>query len=140
MAALAAAANRRARGELGSRHKVPVLAGAIIFKGAIVGIDAAGFAKPAVAGAGIRVAGIAAESVTGGASNGAVSVEVETRREYLFAASSITQVMLGSSMLVVDDNTVDETSAGSASVGSMTEFVSTTSCWVFVPGLSVPQA
>lgn len=136
MAALTAAAQRPARGELKGRFKIPVEASAIILKGGIVGINAAGYAFPAVLGATvIQVAGIAAESVTG-TSQGAMFVEVEFGREYLFTASSVTQAQLGDKMLVVDDNTVDETAAASASVGNMTEFVSTTQCWVFVWGLA----
>lgn len=140
MAALGAAANRRARGELGNRFKVPVKATSQIWKGGIVGCGTDGFAVAAVSGANVKVLGIAAESKLGGSTDGAVSIEVECGREYLFDASSVTQAMLGQPMLVVNDNTVDETSASSSQVGSMTEFVSTTSCWVFVDGLRRAQA
>lgn len=140
MAALSAATNRRARGEVKYRFKVPVKAASQIWKGGIVGCGTDGFAVAGVAGANVKVLGIAAESVLGGATDGAKSIEVECGREYLFAASSITQAMLGQAMKIVDDNTVDETSANSQNVGSLTEFVSTTSGWVLVPGLSVAQA
>jgi hypothetical protein len=140
MAALSAAANRRARGELGNRFKVPVKATSQIWKGGIVGCGTDGFAVAAVSGANVKVLGIAAESKLGGATDGLVSILVEAGREYLFDASSITQAMLGQDMKVINDNTVDETSASSASVGALTEFVSTTSGWVFVNGLSHAQA
>lgn len=136
MAALAAAGNRSARGALKGRMKIPVEASSQIWKGGIVGLNAAGYAIAAVAGATIiQIAGIAAESKLG-TSQGAIFIEVEYGREYLFAASSVAQSALGDKMLVVDDNTVDETSAGSAVVGNMTEFVSTTLCWVNVLGLA----
>lgn len=140
MSALGAAFNRRARGEVKYRFKVPVKATSQIWKGGLVGCGTDGFAVAAVSGANVKVLGVAAESVLGGATDGAESIEVECGREYLFAASSITQAMLGQAMKVIDDNTVDETSANSQTVGSLTEFVSTTSGWVLVPGLSVAQA
>jgi hypothetical protein len=140
MAALSAATNRRARGELGNRFKVPVKATSQIWKGGLVGCGTDGFAVAAISGVNVKILGVAAESVLGGATDGAKSIIVEAGREYLFAASSVTQAMLGADMKVIDDNTVDETSANSQSVGSMTEFVSTTSVWVFVNGLSHAQA
>lgn len=140
MAALGAAANRRARGQLGARIKVPVKANSQIWKGGLVGCGTDGFAVAAVSGANVKILGVAAESALGGASDGLVFIEVECGREYVFAASSITQAMLGQPMLVVNDNTVDETSASSAKAGSMTEFISTTSCWVRVNGLLDSQA
>jgi len=105
-------------------------------KGALVGIEAAsGLAINAVAGASITapVVGVAAETVIAPAS-GATYIEVECEADWLFAASSITQVMVGVAMLVIDNNTVDETSASSATVGKLVEFVSTTSGWVNIPG------
>lgn len=140
MAALAAAANRQARGELKGRIRVPVKATSQIWKGGLVGCGTDGFAVAAVSGANVKILGIAAESKLGGATDGLVYVEVEYGREYLFTASSITQAMLGQAMKVIDDNTVDETSANSAVAGSLTEFVSTTQGWVFIPGLIAPVA
>lgn len=141
MAALGAAANRRARGEVKFRFKVPVKATSQIWKGGIVGCGTDGFAVAAVSGANVKVLGIAAESMLGGATDGLKSIEVECGREYLFVATSITQAMLGAAMKVVNDNEVDETApASSQSVGSLTEFVSTTSGWVMVPGLATAQA
>lgn len=140
MTALAAAANRQARGPLGHRIRVPVKAASQIWKGGIVGRGTDGFAVAGVKDANVQILGIAAESVLGGATDGAKYIEVECAREYLFAASSVTQAMLGNAMKIIDDNTVDETEADSATVGPMTEFVSTTQCWVFVPGLTVVQA
>jgi hypothetical protein len=139
MTALGAAANRRARGPLGHKIKVPVKASSQIWKGGLVGRGTDGFAVAAVKDTNVQVLGVAAESVLG-TTDGALSIAVECGREYLFTASSVTQAMLGNAMKVIDDNTVDETEADSATAGPMTEFVSTTSCWVFVPGLSLVQA
>lgn len=137
MAALGAAANRRSRGTA-SIVRVPVKATTQIWKGGIVAIDTAGLAVPGADTAAFQVIGIAAESRLGGATDGAVFVEVEYQREYLFAATSITQVMLGDLMVIVTDNDVDDAAGATndIAVGRLTEFVSTTSGWVFVPGLS----
>ncbi len=137
MTALAADANRQQRGE--SRlFRVPVAATEQIYKGAIVGINATGFAIAAVSGADSFVAGIARENVLGGAADGDEWVTVEYNAQWLFTATAVTQAMLGDTlMLVVDDNTVDDVSAASATVGRITEFISATSVWVYVPGLAI---
>lgn len=135
MAALTADANRQQRG-LTRLFRVPVAATEQIYKGAIVGIDASGFAIAAVSGGDSFVAGIARENVLGGAADGDEWVTVEAGAEWQFAASSITQAMVGDAMLIIDDNTVDETSAASDTVGRITEFLTTTSAWVYVPGLA----
>lgn len=136
MTALAADSQREKRGQ-GRVFHFPVAADAVIYKGAIVQLDATGFAGPAAAGNTRVIVGIAREKVdnTGGA-DGAKDIRVDADCEFLFAASSLAQTALGAAMLVIDDNTVDETSAGSATVGALTEFVSATQGWVYVPGLT----
>ena len=106
-----------------------------IVKGELVGLLAAdGLSVKAVSGATVtHILGVAAETKTSGA-GGDDWIQVEYDTEWLFAATSITQLMVGDPMLVVDNNTVDETSASSATVGKLTEFVSTTIGWVYVPG------
>lgn len=109
-------------------------------KGAIVAVDlTTGLGKNAVAGAVDPVVGIATETITSAAS-GSYYVQVEYDCDFLFTASSVTQGSVGDVMLVVDNNTVDETSAGSAAVGIATEYVSTTSIWVYVPGSTTKAA
>ncbi len=46
--------------------------------------------------------------------------------------------MIGTSMVVVDNNTIDDVAGATNDipVGKLTEFVSTTSGWVYVPGLT----
>ena len=108
-----------------------------LVKGELVGIlNADGLAVKAVSGATVVwIAGIAAETKTSG-TGGADWIQVEYDREYLFAATSITQAMVGDPMLIVDNNLIDETSAASAVVGKLTEYVSNTSGWVYVPGFT----
>lgn len=135
MTALAADANRQRKG-LPKTRKFLMTASQTIYKGALVAIDATGgTAQPAASGTVDPICGVANETVTSAAS-GSYYIEVEYDCEFLFTASSIAQGAVGDLMLVVDDNTVDETSAGSAVVGQLTEFVSSTSGWVFVPGLT----
>lgn len=133
MAALTRDANRPSVGQ-GQMRDFPVEAAAVIFKGALVGINAAGFAIPMDAAATtIQCLGVADEKVTG-TTQGAKSVRVIGGREWLLAASSIAQSQVGDEMLAIDDDTVDETSVNGATIGRLTKFVSSTSGWVFVPG------
>lgn len=136
MAAITVAVQREKRG-IGRVFALPIAAEKIV-KGAIVAINAAGFASNAVAGAGpLGVAGIAAETVdNSGGVAGVLNIRVDADAEWLFACSSITQASVGLAMLVVDNNTIDETSASSNTVGKLTQFVSTTSGWAYVPGLT----
>lgn len=136
MAAITTAANRPSKGSPKTRRAL--MANSItIPKGALVSVPpATGLAINAVAGAGQFIVGVAAETITSG-TGGADYIRVEYDREYLFTASSITQLMVGTAMLVVDNNTIDDVSAGSATVGKLTEFVSATQGWVQVPGFSV---
>lgn len=135
MAAITTAVNRPRRGACRIRRYL-MTASITIPKGALVQVDlTTGLAKNAVAGAADEVVGVAAETVTSAAS-GNYYIEVEFDASWLFTASSITQAMVGDAMLVVDNNTIDETSASSATVGPLEEFVSTTQGWVYIPGMS----
>src|SRR3990172_6612842 len=135
MSAITAAVNRQSRGSQKQTRAYLMTASTTIPKGAIVAVAAAtGHAINAVSGTVNPVVGVAAETVTSPAGAEATWIEVEFGCDFLFAASSITQAMVGEPMLVVDNNTVDETSATSAVVGELVHFVSTTLGWVFVPG------
>jgi hypothetical protein len=140
MTALSADANREKRGE-GRVFALPVAGDAVIHKGALVGFDADGFAIPASDTASQVVAGVAMEAKDAtGLADGAVKVRVQAGAEWKFIASSITQAMLGVEMVVVDDNTIDDAAGATNDVpiGRLTEFISTTLGWVYVPGLTRP--
>jgi len=109
-----------------------------IYKGAIVCIDAAGNAVAGADTAGLQVAGIAHETVANAGAAGAKLIVVEYDAEFLFAATSITLAMVGDLMVIVTDNDVDDAAGATndISVGRLIEFVSTTSGWVYVPGLT----
>lgn len=134
MTAITAAVNRQHKG-IPKKRRVLMADSITIVKGELVGLLAAdGLSVKAVSGATVtHVLGVAAETKTSG-TGGADWIEVEYDAEWLFAASSVAQTAVGTAMLVVDNNTVDETSTSSATVGKLTEYVSNTSCWVYVPG------
>lgn len=134
MTALAAAYNRQKRGT-GKIVSVPVAASTKIWKGGQVAINTSGYAVPGASTTQFITMGVAGESVDNSAgADGALRVQVEFGAEFLFTATSVTQAMLGTPMYSVDDATVDDIDSDSIFVGIMTEYVSATSCWVFVPG------
>ena len=105
-----------------------------IFAGALVAINAAGFLAPAADAASFKVVGIAKETVdnSGGAA-GDLSCRVETRLIGRFAASSITQAMVGTKMYVVDDQTFDD-AVGTNSIiaGVLVEYISATEGRIYI--------
>lgn len=116
----------------------PVLTNVKIFKGTLVVIDAAGLAKPAVNAAGQKVVGVAdAQADNTGGASAAIRVIVRSG-VYRFAASSITQAMVGQMMYVVDDQTFDD-AIGTAGIkaGRLVDFVSVTEGWIQVQEQSV---
>lgn len=112
---------------------IPVNAASVIYKDALVMIDADGFARPAAALANNQgCPGIAIETVTGGAADGDVSVVV-LPCEALFTATSALQTDLGLLYYASTDNDVDETQGANEPVaGRMTQFVSSTQVWLKV--------
>lgn len=112
----------------------PVNAASVIYKGALVVIDAEGYLRPAVDTAGFRVVGIAAESVTGGAADGDVECKVISGILVELEASSIAQTDVPNIMYVVDDQTFDETSPlNNVKVGRLHAVTSSTRGWVHIP-------
>ncbi len=106
----------------------PVEAATQIYKGAMVCLNTSGYLVAGADTAGYRLAGVAYENVLG-TTQGAKSCKVYTTGRFLFTASSITQAMVGRLMYLVDDATIDEAQA-EVCVGTLVQFVSTTSGWV----------
>lgn len=102
--------------------------------GSLVAINAAGFLTPAADAANLKVVGIAAETVdNSGGSAGDLKCRVEAPIIGRFAASSITQAMVGTKMYVVDDQTVDDaTGTNSIIAGVLVEFISTTEGRIYI--------
>ena len=112
----------------------PVAASTLIYDGAMVAINSGGYAIPAADAASLKVVGIAenrADNSSG--SNGDIKVTVRAPIIGRFAATSITQAMVGQMMYVVDDQTFDD-AAGTNGVkaGKLVEFISTTEGWILV--------
>lgn len=107
----------------------PVAASTTIWKGAMVCINAAGYAVPASDTSGLLpVCGVADETVVNSGAAGAKFIRLQTDAYFEFNASSITQAMVGDTMYVVDDNTFDDAAGPTNDVpaGILVQFVSTT--------------
>lgn len=94
----------------------PMLANAKIFAGALVVVDANGWAKPAATATGLKAVGRAERFAdnTGGA-NGAASVLVRRLQVFLFENKSddlVDRGDIGADCWIVDDQTVAGTSGG----------------------------
>jgi hypothetical protein len=121
----------------------PVLNDTTIYKGGMVCLGTTGYAIPATDTAGLKVLGVADETVISPASDddGDKKIRVRSGEMYDFAATSITQAMLGDVMYVVDDETFDDAAGATNEVpaGILSEFISTTRGKIFIPtgGMSV---
>ncbi len=130
MAALTTNRNtiRRAQGS----HVDPVAAGAVIFSGALVVLNATSFAEPATAATGLRVRGVAehaSNNVAGINGAGVITTKVGAHR---FAnAGDIDRSHIGAVAYIADDQTVTADSTGSSAVGRI-EDVESEGVWVFI--------
>ena len=107
----------------------------IIYKGAMVCINASGYAAPAADTAGYSdVVGVATEKVdNSGGSAGDLSVRVQSGRRFNFVATAIVQGDVGRTMYVVDDQTMDQLpGVNSIVAGMLTEFVSATAGYIHI--------
>lgn len=132
---VALTANRNTPSALPGLRQVPVGANARIFLGAIVQINAAGFAVPGAATAANVAIGRAeaAADNTGGA-NGAITVDVR-RGVFRFANSAagdlIARTEIGKPCYVVDDQTVAKTNnAGARPIAGTVYDVDANGVWV----------
>ena len=134
MAALTA--DRNTQSKRGDLMIYPVEAGEVIYKGALVSVDDDGYLMPGQDTAAHRCVGVADEKVdnTGGA-DGALSCRVRSGEKYRFAATSITQAMVGDAMFIVDDQTFDDAAGATNDVpcGRLVEYISATEGWIFIP-------
>ena len=114
----------------------PVAASTTIQKGQMVCGNANGWAVPAANTVNYSVVlGVAYETVDNSAGgNGDKSVRLQSDRHFLFDATSITQAMVGTTMYVVNNGTFDNSAGANAiHAGVLSEFVSTTSGYIFIP-------
>lgn len=139
MTALSADALRDSR-NLGARRKYKVAGSVTIYKGALVMMDA-GYATPAAVGSATQdgCVGVALAAVDNSAGAAGAAYVTVQEGEFLFTGQTLAQATSEGHLLFADDdNTVDETDAGSAPVaGYCTEFVSSTQAWVLVSPLAL---
>ncbi len=111
----------------------PVAAGAKIYAGSLVCVNADGFAVPAADTSGYVFVRVALEQVDNSAgANGAKSIRVRREGVFEFDAASITQAMVGDPMYVVDDHTFDDAAGptNDIKVGLLVKFASATKGWI----------
>lgn len=109
-----------------------------IFKGAIVCIDTNGYANVGADTASFVCAGIAIEqcdNTQAGHAAGGKRVRVQSGKHFLLAATGMAQTSVGLAVMVKDSGSVGLTSTNSVKAGTVTEYVSATSVWVFMPGV-----
>lgn len=134
-------ADRNTPYQEGILFPVPVAANAIIFAGAMLAANAAGFAVPGSESATLVALGRAEEKVdnTGGA-NGAKTVLCRTGRAFRYknsALDAVTQASLGRVVYIEDDETVSASSnEGARSVAGIMLGLEGNEVWVF-PALSL---
>jgi len=99
-----------------------VAGGAAIYKGAMVALDASGFAIPAADASGLLFVGYAYENADNAeGDDGDVSVRVWKDGSFLAAKASAAQGDLGKAAYVVDDNTVALSATHSVLAGTIVE-------------------
>jgi hypothetical protein len=117
----------------GREIELPVAAATTIYAGALVMISATGYAIPGADTAGCKFGGVAMEQVNNSAgAAGAKTVRVRRSGVFEFAASSITQAMLGDAMYLVDDQTFDDAAGPTNDIkcGVLVKYVSATKGWI----------
>ena len=106
---------------------VPVLAAAVIYKGALVVDKGTGYASAGVDGSSYVLLGVAAEKAdnsASGASDGDVSVRLYKTGSFLYNKATAVQTDLGVAVYIHDDQTVGTSSTNSVLAGYVCEYVS----------------
>jgi hypothetical protein len=113
----ALSANYEAKRQDGEIVSVPVLATAVIYKGALVVDKGTGYASAGVLGSGYIFLGVAVEKQTGGATDGLTSVRVYKTGVFQYTKPTAVQTDLTVAMYIRDDQTVDTTVTNSVACG-----------------------
>jgi len=116
----------------GKLQAFPVVASDIIYRGALVKINAAGYLAPQAAESGAFSAGVAYEGVDNSAgSAGDVTCRVELEGAFEMACTGMAQADLGSPVYASDDNTVSTTQGSNELlIGKIIEVISATNVLV----------
>ena len=116
---------------LGDLQDLPMIAADIIYEGAAVGENAAGYFRPLVAAD--PFAGFAERTVdnSGGAA-GAVNVRVKPRGRVILPVVGVTAVTdEGATVYASDDDTFTLTLTGNSAIGKITRYISGTTVEVY---------
>ena len=123
----------------GKLLSLPVVGSDIIYKGALVKIDANGFLAPCAPEAGSNFAGIAYETVDNSAgASGAKNCRVITEGVFDLLVSGLAQTDVGSKVYATDDEvvTITEGTTSKQIVGTIVKFVSATKVLVKLQSFS----
>ncbi len=117
----------------------PVVASDIIYQGAIVKHNAAGYLAPMAAEAGAAFAGIAYEKVDNSAgAAGDLTCRAEKYGAFLMNGTGFSQADVGSIAYASDDNTISTTQGtNELAVGRIVEFISSTEVRVRIDNYAV---
>lgn len=117
----------------------PVVASDIIYQGALVKHNAAGFLAPCAAEVGAVFAGVAFEKVDNSAgAAGDLKCRVIKEGRFLLTSSGFSQADVGSAVYASDDQTFSTTQAVNEQlIGYIDEFVSATQVWVRISGVAI---
>ena len=108
----------------GDFHDFPVIAADIIYKGAAVGDNGSGYARPLQAGDPFRgFADYKADNSTGAA--GAVYVRTKTKGRIKLAISSLAITDVGKDVFASDDNTFTLTQGSNTRIGFVSSWIAT---------------
>jgi hypothetical protein len=117
----------------GREMSFPVAANTAIPQNTLVRASTTGWALPCADTAGMKFVGVSKEAAdnTGGA-NGDIWVTAYQQGNFEFAAQSLTQAMVGSSMYVINGSTMDDATGPTNDVrlGILSRYVSATEGWV----------
>jgi hypothetical protein len=117
--------------KIGGQAAYPVAAGAKIYAGAMVCLNADGYAVPAADAAGLKFVGISRQYVdNSGGADGAQTVLVWREGVFDLAASGMTAADVGKPVFAADDQTVALSTTNGVGVGIITEVESATKVWV----------
>lgn len=117
-AALSAARDTKAKSNL--RLNIGVKTGVTIYAGALVAVDATGYAIPASDATGLTILGRATKTVAGGSdASGTYNIDVE-QGAFWYASDAGTKVKskIGSILYIVDDQTVSATNSGTYGIAA----------------------
>jgi len=115
----------------GRKAAFPVAASAVIYVGALVGINNSGYAVPMSLATGLACVGVA-EFQANNSGGAAAAINVIAQRGLAFRfnnGSGITLANVGATAYALDDNTVTTSSAGASAVGTIVN-VDATGVWV----------